>query len=184
MFKIFKKPLTISLILNIIFLSSIILWGAHYVKSKNNNWSVVSHQLTPNARHLLSRELQKMQKEISHQEKKEKRARKKLIKAMTAYEFKGKTYDEKMASFEKARESLSETRVAVYRMILSKLGSNDRERIAEYLIRHHEGVDQGLLSDLAGDIEASKDDARWNANQYVAPQPKNKPEIDVEILGE
>ena len=158
-----KHLLIASTVLNVL-LFGLLTWGAVYhVHAEGQRWAVVKAQLSPEVRHQVSRGLQRLHSDVAKAERREDKARTKLLKVMQARDFKAKRYDQVVETFAKARSGLAEKKSAGYKEILATLSREDRMKLAEHLVRHYEGGDQELRSDVAAEMKAAhKKEAWWN----------------------
>ncbi len=133
MSKRIKLMFTVSVLLNVLLVG--LGGGVAYKHWAAHPWKQDRQELSPEARHIVGRNLQGAFREIKPLGDEARKARAALIKVLSAEDFDADRYDEAALRLSVAKEKMRAKKVEVTKVIASQLSAEERGQMAERMTK-------------------------------------------------
>lgn len=133
--KMLKNIVTISVILNVIFLGTTVGMAYKHWNSIPPHHKEIRKALTPEVQHLMARHFREGKSEISKNFKKARKTRKELVSLMKAEQFDAEAWKEKAEEMMVLQQKMMQSKINVTLDLASELSPQDRAQLAYHLSR-------------------------------------------------
>jgi uncharacterized membrane protein len=133
MSKRLKMVFMVSLILNVLLIG--VVGGLAYKKWSAHPWHKIKHELSPETRHIVGRNLQSAFRDIKPLGNKARKARADLVKILSAEEFDGEEFDKAAARLVDVQDEMRAKKIAVTKEVAEQLSYEERQKMADRMTK-------------------------------------------------